>query len=56
MPKISQPTLALMIMLFRGLTRRPDDVTAPLVRDLDMEMMEWDVMPHDVRRQFAREG
>jgi hypothetical protein len=21
-----------------------------------MEMMEWDVMPHDVRRQFAREG
>jgi hypothetical protein len=56
MPKISQPTLALMIMLFRGLSRRPDDVTAPLVRDMDMEMMEWDVMPHDVRRQFAREG
>lgn len=56
MPKISQPTLALMIMLFRGLTRRPDDVTAPLVRDLDMEMMEWDVMPHDIRRQFGGEG
>lgn len=45
-----------MIRLLRGLTRRPDDVTAPLVRDMDMEMMEWDVMPYEVRRQFAREG
>ncbi len=54
-PYISQSTVAQMVRVFNVLTLKPSRDTAPIVRNIELELYEAG-LPHDLLEEFARYG